>query len=390
MSDSLLELLATPPAPPMSVDELAVYAGGRARVRRRGWLRGGLAGATAVALATMVWANLPTGTTSDLRPGATATTRVVSTNCSDTGTPLGESGPLIVGEATVSLRARAGTCEGIRVETSYTIPGYSETGLIGSGHNSPLRAVFTIVGMQEMGLARVRPATALIVLPPGEQICSLTHAGRPHDDLRDRMAAAQTESWAAGWTFVAQPLPADAAQWEWRLQVCGSGRTLVPANLPPRADPSDVAHVSGHPTPASLTLDDGDTVLVGHVDPESWAIPLTLTDAHGNVLARELLPPMTIPDGPSTTKGWDDSGTSGYGPWLAAGHSLAVQVGGPISPTNTFATTCGPAVKVTTARTVVVPGSTLRLSVFDVRALDGGPATAASLTGSDCTAAGRS
>ena len=174
---------------------------------------------------------------SDLRPGATATTRVVSTSCSDTGTDIGDSGPLTVGAATIRLRARAGTCEGIRVETSFTIPGYSETGLIGSGHDSPLRAMFTIVGMQEMGLAPVRPATALIVLPPGERICSLTHAGRPQDDLRNTMAAAQTESWSAGWTFVAQPLPADAAQWEWRLQVCGSDRTLIPANLPPARRP---------------------------------------------------------------------------------------------------------------------------------------------------------
>ena len=262
-----------------------------------------MVGATAVAVAGLVWANLPTATTSDLRPGATATTRVVSTSCSDTGTDIGDSGPLTVGAATIRLRARAGTCEGIRVETSFTIPGYSETGLIGSGHDSPLRAMFTIVGMQEMGLAPVRPATALIVLPPGERICSLTHAGRPQDDLRDTMAAAQTESWSAGWTFVAQPLPADAAQWEWRLQACGSDRTLIPANLPPRADLTGVAYVSNHPTPASMTLDDGKVVVVGRVDPESWAIPLTITDAAGKVLAQEQLPPLAIPDGPSTTKG---------------------------------------------------------------------------------------
>lgn len=56
MSDPVLELLAAPPSPSMSIDENAVYAGGRRRVRRRALRRtgfglGAAAAATAVAFA---------------------------------------------------------------------------------------------------------------------------------------------------------------------------------------------------------------------------------------------------------------------------------------------------------------------------------------------------
>ena len=128
MSDDLLELLASPPVPPMAIDERAVYAGGRARVRRRSRVRGGLAAATAIALAGQAWTALPVGGGTALRPGASATPRVVGTICSDTGTNIGDSGPLTFGSATISLRARAGTCDGIRVETSVHHPGLRRDG----------------------------------------------------------------------------------------------------------------------------------------------------------------------------------------------------------------------------------------------------------------------
>ncbi|MEO6020053.1 MAG: hypothetical protein ABIP45_07365, partial [Knoellia sp.] len=58
MSDPVLDLLAAPPSPSMSVDENAVYAGGRRRLRRRALRRtgfglGAAAAATAVAFAVV-------------------------------------------------------------------------------------------------------------------------------------------------------------------------------------------------------------------------------------------------------------------------------------------------------------------------------------------------
>ena len=58
MSDPILELLAAPPNPSMSVDEDAVHAGGRRRVRRRALRRtavgvAGVAGAAAFAFAAI-------------------------------------------------------------------------------------------------------------------------------------------------------------------------------------------------------------------------------------------------------------------------------------------------------------------------------------------------
>lgn len=58
MSDPILELLATPPNPSMSVDEHSVYAGGRRRLRRRtlrrtGFGLVGVVGAAAIALGAL-------------------------------------------------------------------------------------------------------------------------------------------------------------------------------------------------------------------------------------------------------------------------------------------------------------------------------------------------
>lgn len=52
MSDPLLDLLQSPPAPPMSVDEDVVLAGGRRRVRRQAWVRASYAAAAALLVAT--------------------------------------------------------------------------------------------------------------------------------------------------------------------------------------------------------------------------------------------------------------------------------------------------------------------------------------------------
>ncbi|WP_353952988.1 hypothetical protein V6K52_06020 [Knoellia sp. S7-12] len=68
MSDPILELLATPPNPSMSVDEHAVHAGGRRRLRRRTLRRtaAGLVGV--VGIAAIAFGALGTGVDNDALP----------------------------------------------------------------------------------------------------------------------------------------------------------------------------------------------------------------------------------------------------------------------------------------------------------------------------------
>ena len=77
MSDPILELLAAPPNPPMSVDEDAVLTGGRRRLRRRNLRRAGLgagAAAAAAAVAFSVIGGTGGGTALPAGPSPTAST----------------------------------------------------------------------------------------------------------------------------------------------------------------------------------------------------------------------------------------------------------------------------------------------------------------------------
>lgn len=68
MSDPILELLAAPPSPSMRVDEDAVHAGGRRRVRRRALRRAGVGVAGVVGAAAIAFAALGTGAERDALP----------------------------------------------------------------------------------------------------------------------------------------------------------------------------------------------------------------------------------------------------------------------------------------------------------------------------------
>lgn len=70
MSDPMLELLAAPPSPPMSVDEDAVRLGGRRRLRRRRTLQYAAAAITVCALGGVGWVALPTAQSSLTSPAA--------------------------------------------------------------------------------------------------------------------------------------------------------------------------------------------------------------------------------------------------------------------------------------------------------------------------------
>lgn len=70
MSDPVLELLAAPPSPSLSVDEHAVYAGGRRRLRRRTLRRTGIGVVGIVGVAAIAFGALGTGVGTDALPAA--------------------------------------------------------------------------------------------------------------------------------------------------------------------------------------------------------------------------------------------------------------------------------------------------------------------------------
>lgn len=68
MSDPVLELLAAPPNPPMSVDEHSVYAGGRRRLRRRTLRRTAVGVVGVVGVAAIAFGALGAGVDHDALP----------------------------------------------------------------------------------------------------------------------------------------------------------------------------------------------------------------------------------------------------------------------------------------------------------------------------------
>ncbi|MFC7487689.1 hypothetical protein ACOCJ7_15890 [Knoellia sp. CPCC 206453] len=68
MSDPILELLAAPPNPSMTVDETAVYAGGRRRLRRRTLRRTAVGVVGVVGVAAIAFGALGTGIGNDALP----------------------------------------------------------------------------------------------------------------------------------------------------------------------------------------------------------------------------------------------------------------------------------------------------------------------------------
>jgi len=74
MSDPILDLLAAPPSPALSVDEHAVYAGGRRRLRRRALRRTGIGVVGIVGIAAIAFGALGTGVGMDALPAAPSPT----------------------------------------------------------------------------------------------------------------------------------------------------------------------------------------------------------------------------------------------------------------------------------------------------------------------------
>lgn len=97
MSDPILDLLAAPPSPSLSVDEDAVYAGGRRRLRRRTLRRIGFGLGAAVAATAVAFAAVGTGVGNETLPAGpsptTSTQRV--------------SAPLFDGSYSVEVRPDA-------------------------------------------------------------------------------------------------------------------------------------------------------------------------------------------------------------------------------------------------------------------------------------------
>ena len=82
MSDPILELLAAPPNPPMSVDEYAVHAGGRRRLRRRTLRRTGIGVVGVVGAAAIAFGTLGADVDNDALPAGPSPTSVVGSRAS--------------------------------------------------------------------------------------------------------------------------------------------------------------------------------------------------------------------------------------------------------------------------------------------------------------------
>lgn len=79
MPDPILDLLAAPPSPSLSVDEHAVYAGGRRRLRRRTLRRSGLGVVGVVGVAAIAFGTLGPGLGGEALPAGPSPSRVTST-----------------------------------------------------------------------------------------------------------------------------------------------------------------------------------------------------------------------------------------------------------------------------------------------------------------------
>lgn len=79
MSDPILDLLAAPPSPSLSVDEDAVYAGGRRRLRRRTLRRTGFGLGAAAAATAVAFAVVGTGVGNETLPAGPSPTGATST-----------------------------------------------------------------------------------------------------------------------------------------------------------------------------------------------------------------------------------------------------------------------------------------------------------------------
>ncbi|KRE42104.1 hypothetical protein [Knoellia sp. Soil729] len=73
MSDPILDLLAAPPTPSMSIDERSVHAGGRRRLRRRTMRRTGFGLGAAAAAAAVAFATIGTGVGGEALPAGPPT-----------------------------------------------------------------------------------------------------------------------------------------------------------------------------------------------------------------------------------------------------------------------------------------------------------------------------
>ena len=81
MSDPLLELLAAPPAPSMTVDEVAIHRGGRRRVRRQRAMRVAVAAVVVCGIGCVAWVAGPRAQTT--APAATPPSRAVTASLLD-------------------------------------------------------------------------------------------------------------------------------------------------------------------------------------------------------------------------------------------------------------------------------------------------------------------
>lgn len=175
MSDPILELLATPPNPPMSVDEHSVHAGGRRRLRRRALRRTGFGVMGVVGAAAIAFGALGTGVGTDALPSGP------SPSVSSSGRVSVE---LLDGRYAVEVLPNAGRDEPNVI--SYSVKDGKRQQLAGSSATANVVSMGTGSGAEGvmLGTAPAEARQFLALTKTGTGGVAIDHADIPGTDFQ--------------------------------------------------------------------------------------------------------------------------------------------------------------------------------------------------------------
>jgi hypothetical protein len=247
MSDPVLDLLESPPAPAMHVDEQSVVARGRTRWRRRRWAQ--VAASTVAAccagIAVAAWPTLrpigdaatPAG--SSTVTNAPGTAELAPIPCGTSAKLFADTKDVVVGRATSRrVIVHRDTCRGgVMLTAGKDTPDLrtwdAAYGPAGSG-GMPDRAFFLVVVEPGSSVEEKPDAVAYAVLPPRSEVCGWSALGYkppppPAGDPGRRLnqgptgAPAEVLGLTDGWTAVITGLDGGVDDALWRMDVCEPG-----------------------------------------------------------------------------------------------------------------------------------------------------------------------
>lgn len=206
--DPVLALLADPPAPEMGLDETALYAAGRRRVRRRR-VAASLAGAAVATLAVVgLWALPRESPTTITAASPSPTGTEGSAPSASPGCGPGQALPLKVSDTAVEVRLAR--CSDARVDGEVaTASGSARFAL------PALRDAHFVVAPGSGGAAPI----AVTITPKGQRMCDV-QPGLARYSWVDPPVTAALAAPLAGWSVSAHTITNDFPPQEWRATIC--------------------------------------------------------------------------------------------------------------------------------------------------------------------------